>query len=60
MGPRFRGDDMVLLPRHEIKVFLPGRRAIGEGLLLVFRGRPDVVADDVEQLADFDMRLPDV
>jgi hypothetical protein len=51
---------MVLLPRHEIKVFPPGRRAIGEGLLLVFRGRPDVVADDVGQFADFDMRLLDV
>ena len=50
----------ALLPRHEVKILPSRRRAVGEGLLLVFRGGPDVVADDVEQFADLDMRLLDV
>src|SRR5271154_5491620 len=49
----------LLLP-GEIKILAAGRRTIGEGLLLVPGRVPDVVADDVEQLSHFDMRLLDI
>jgi hypothetical protein len=49
-----------LLPRDKVKSFPPWRRTVAERLLLVLQGAPDIVADEVEQLADFDMRLLDV
>jgi hypothetical protein len=36
------------------KIIAARRRAVGEGLLPMLGGGPDVVADDVEQFADLD------
>ena len=45
------------LTSRKIEILAPGRRAVGEGLLRVARCIPDVVADDVEQLAHLHIGL---
>src|ERR1700761_576251 len=48
------------LPRHKEKILPPRRRAVGEGVLPMLRCRPHVIAHDVEQFSDLDLRLPHV
>ena len=54
-----RNDAGASLPRHEVKILAPGRRTVGAWPLRALGGVQEVIADDIEQLADFDLRRPD-